>query len=197
MRHSINRQSIHHSSFILHPSSLFPRLPDVPVSPSFVASTCTSGASCIRPSRVKCRDAVGPQEIVGRQSAGESGRAAGGQHVRRAGGVVAQAPPACNCPGTSRRRGESSRPTPRRSAVAMCRCSGAISSVSAQASSASRARITAPNSSRLCRASSPRSTCAKLPFESSPRPRPAPSRPSRSGRSRPGHVRPGRSGRRP
>ena len=60
------------------------------VKPSLVASTCTSGARCFRPSLLKCRTLLAAEEIVGRKSAGESGRAAGGQHVRRAGRVVAQ-----------------------------------------------------------------------------------------------------------
>ena len=53
--------------------------------------SCTSPADFGQVSRVKCITLVRRRKSFGAQPAGEPGRAAGGQHVRRPGHVVAQA----------------------------------------------------------------------------------------------------------
>ena len=106
-------------------------------------------------------------------------------------------PRGCSDPGTPRRRGEFARAALRHRPVAMCKCSGAISSASAAASSASRTRIRAPNCSRLCRARSPRSRCAVCRASSAAVASSSGCAPGDQECWRPAHVRPGRSGRRP
>ena len=154
-RHPGTRYSLF--PFVLSCSSLR-RLPDGPVRPSLVASARTSGARFSSPLGREAEDAVRAEEIVGRESAGEKrGRAAGGQYVRRAGGVIPQGHGRVitekNRPGMVGFSPPSARHFPWRCANAR----GRISSANRHASSASWARITAPNSSRLCRASAPRS----------------------------------------
>ncbi len=51
-----------------------------------------------RPSRVNDSTLLERKKSAGRESAGKTGRAAGGQHVRRAGGVIAHGHRACSCP---------------------------------------------------------------------------------------------------
>ena len=167
------------------------------VSPSLSAITRTSSATAARPSREKCDHAAGAQKIVGRKSAGKAGRAAGRQHVRRAGRVIAHRHRAVIAQKHRAGMANLCQQAPRRRRVAMCKCSGAISSASAAASSASATRIKAPNCSRLCRARSPRSRCASLPLEFRGRGvehRFAPGDQDAGARA---HVRPGRSDRRP
>ena len=75
------------------------------------------------------------------------------------------APPGCNCPGKPRRHAGSFPPAARRLPWRCANAPAAISSARAAASSADRARIRAPNCSRLCRARSPRSRSGQLPLK--------------------------------
>ena len=70
------------------------------------------------------------------KSAGEAGRAAGGQHVRRSGHIIAHGHRDCNGPKTRLRHCGIFSNSRSASAEAMCKCSGAIWSASAAASSA-------------------------------------------------------------